>query len=137
MPALEEDRLLISDRYLASTLALQRLDGVPLDFLLDINRHAPNPDLAVILTASPEEISERIARAGVTHRFRGDPDGPVRELRFYQEAAVALEERGVDLMRLDSSTATPSEVAGRIADAITNRRLPSVLSQALPTPQES
>ncbi|MGQ4344107.1 dTMP kinase [Streptomyces sp. SAS_275] len=137
MPALEEERLLISDRYLASTLALQRLDGVPLDFLLDINRHAPNPDLAVILTASPDAISERIARAGVTHRFRGDPDGPVRELRFYDEAAVALEERGVDVMRLDSSMATPSEVAGRIADAITNRRLPSVLSQALPTPRES
>lgn len=65
-----------TDRYLASTLVLQRLDGVPLPFLLDINRHVPNPDLAVILTATPDAISERISRAGVTHRFRGDPEGP-------------------------------------------------------------
>ncbi|MEY2245964.1 dTMP kinase [Streptomyces sp. BF23-18] len=137
IPALDRGQLLVSDRYVASTLVLQRLDGVPLSYLLDINRHVPNPDLAVILTALPDTITERIARAGVTHRFRGDPDGPARELRFYEEAAAALEERGVDVLRLDSSTATPSGVAGRIADAITDRRLPSVLSQALPPPQES
>ncbi|MFC5200354.1 hypothetical protein [Streptomyces kaempferi] len=97
----------------------------------------PNPDLAVILTATPDAISERISRAGVTHRFRGDPEGPVRELRFYDEAAAALVERGVDVLRLDSSAVTPSEVAGRIADVITCRRLPSVFSQTLPTPRES
>ncbi|MGW3633480.1 dTMP kinase [Streptomyces sp. NPDC005122] len=123
--ALNGGHLLISDRYLASTLVLQRLDGVPLAFLLDINRHVPSPDLAVILTASPAAITERITKAGVTHRFRADPAGPARELELYDEAAAALEERGSHVLRLDSSAATPSDVAGRIADAITSRRLPS------------
>ncbi|MFJ8036018.1 hypothetical protein [Streptomyces sp. NPDC096032] len=66
-------RLLVSDRYLASTLVLQRLDGVPLDFLLMLNDHAPKPDLAVILTAAPDTIADRITRAGITHRFRARP----------------------------------------------------------------
>ncbi|MFF4039566.1 hypothetical protein [Streptomyces sp. NPDC001816] len=44
-------------------LVLQRLDGVPWEILLDINRHAPPPDLAVILTAEPGLIAERIAPA--------------------------------------------------------------------------
>jgi dTMP kinase len=136
-PAMERGELLISDRYVASTLVLQRLDGVPLNFLVDVNRYARNPELAVILTATPDTIAERIAGAGVTHRFRDNPDGPAREVRLYQEAASLLADRGVNVLRLDSSTATPSEVADRIADAITARRLPSVPSQALRTPLES
>ncbi|MET7930361.1 dTMP kinase [Streptomyces sp. NPDC005349] len=136
-PAMNGGRLLISDRYIASTLVLQRLDGVPLEFLLDINQHAPSPDSAVILTAGPATIAERIATAGVTHRFRSDPDGPAREVCLYGEAAAVLEGRGVDVLRVDSSIATPSEVARRIADAITARRLPSVPSQVLPTSRES
>ncbi|MYW67163.1 dTMP kinase [Streptomyces sp. SID8379] len=135
--AMEDGRLLISDRYIASTLVLQRLDGVPLDFLLALNQHAPNPDLAVILTASPDTIAERIAAAGITHRFRGDPKGPDQEVELYAQAAELLEQRGVDVLRVNSSAITPSAVAGRIAEAILHRRLPSVPSQALPTPRES
>ncbi|MFJ1874210.1 dTMP kinase [Streptomyces chartreusis] len=135
-PAMDEGRLLISDRYLASTLVLQRLDGVPLEFLLALNQHAPNPDLAVILTASPDTIAERIAAAGITHRFRGDPKGPDQEVAFYEEAAVLLEQRGIDVLRVDSSAITPSAVAGHIAEAILRRRLPSISSTARPTPQE-
>ncbi|MFC9916273.1 hypothetical protein [Streptomyces sp. NPDC127197] len=41
----------MSDRYLPSTLVLQQLDQVPFGFIIDVNRHVPMPDLAVILTA--------------------------------------------------------------------------------------
>ncbi len=136
-PAIDEGRLLISDRYVASTLVLQRLDGVPLDFLLALNQHAPHPDLAVILTANPDTIAERIKTAGVTHRFRGNPRGPDEEVALYEKAATLLEERNVNVLRVNSSALTPSAVAGRIAEAITRRRIPSIPSPAPPTPQES
>ncbi|MER6464740.1 dTMP kinase [Streptomyces sp. NPDC001228] len=136
-PAMAEGRLLISDRYLASTFALQRLDGVPLEYLIALNKHAPNPDLAVILTASADTIAKRIAAAGVTHRFRGDPKGPEQEVALYDDAAEVLEQRGVDVLRVNSSTITPSVVAGQIAEAILRRWIPSVASTAPLTPQES
>jgi dTMP kinase len=135
-PAIDAGRLLISDRYIASTLVLQRLDGVPLDFLLALNEHAPHPDLAVILTASPDTIAERIAAAGVTHRFRSNPKGPDQEVVLYEEAAALLEQRGVNVLRVNSSALTPSAVAGRIAEAISRRQVPSVPSPAQQTPRE-
>ncbi|MGW2826515.1 dTMP kinase [Streptomyces sp. NPDC001443] len=135
-PALRGGRLLISDRYMASTLVLQRLDGVPMDFLTLLNGYAPQPDLAVILTASPAAITDRIAQAGVTHRFRADPAAPTREVELYRDAANILEDLGSKVLMIDSTGITPSEVAHRIADALPAFPLPSDAS-ATRTPQES
>ncbi|MFF4442409.1 dTMP kinase [Streptomyces sp. NPDC001621] len=136
-PALGAGRLLVSDRYLASTLVLQRLDGVPLDFLLMLNDHAPKPDLAVILTAAPDTIADRITRAGITHRFRADPDAPAREVELYRDAANILEDLKSKVLVVDSTHIPPSEVARRIADALPSVPLPSDASATTPTPQES
>ncbi|WP_329218292.1 dTMP kinase [Streptomyces sp. NBC_01485] len=134
-PALQTGELIISDRYLPSTLVLQRLDGVPLEFLLGINRHALLPDLAVILTAEPGLIAERIATRGVTHRFHLDPSAPGREAELYADAASQLTRQGVMVLLLDTSSATPSDVARRIADAILALPIASVTPPVHPTPQ--
>ncbi|MCX5064202.1 dTMP kinase [Streptomyces sp. NBC_00201] len=136
-PALGRGELLISDRYLASTLVLQRLDGVPMDFLLLLNDYAPQPDLAVILTASPGTIADRIVQAGITHRFRADPAAPAREVDLYRDAANILEDLGSKVIVIDSTDIPPSEVARRIADALPALPLPSGAPVATPTPQES
>jgi dTMP kinase len=134
-PALRAGQLIISDRYLPSTLALQRLDGVPLEFLVDVNRHVRMPDLAVILTAAPEQITQRIAATGRTHRFRADPTAPSREAELYQDAAAHLMGRGVQVLVLDNSAATPTDVAQRIADAVPAVPLASVATPSPPPPQ--
>ncbi|MFJ5779271.1 dTMP kinase [Streptomyces sp. NPDC093094] len=134
-PALKTGQLLISDRYLASTLVLQRLDGVPLDFLLLLNNYAPKPDLAVILTASPATIADRIARAGITHRFRADPHAPAQEVELYRDAARLLEDHRSKVLAIDSTAVPPSEVARQIADALPVLPLPSDTSTTPPTPQ--
>ncbi|MFF7130455.1 dTMP kinase [Streptomyces sp. NPDC008240] len=136
-PALDRGELLISDRYVASTLVLQQLDGVPIDFLLRLNDYAPRPDLAVILTASPGKIADRIAEAGVTHRFRADPTAPSREVELYRKAAQILTDLDTRVLVIDTSEIPPTDVARRITDAIPPRPLPSVPSATTPTPQET
>ncbi|WP_324783887.1 dTMP kinase [Streptomyces sp. H51] len=136
-PALSGGRLLVSDRYLASTLVLQRADGVPMDFLLLLNDYALKPDLAVILTAAPGTIAGRIAQSGITHRFRADPDAPALEVELYRDAANLLEDRGSTVLVIDTTELTPSEVAHRIADAVPSVRLASGNSATTPTPQET
>ncbi|MGW0885906.1 dTMP kinase [Streptomyces sp. NPDC002671] len=136
-PALGRGELLISDRYVASTLALQRLDGVPMDFLLLLNDYAPQPDLAVILTAAPGTIADRIAEAGVTHRFRADPTAPSREVELYRDAANVMEDLGAKVLVIDTTQIPPSDVARQIADAIPTVPLPSEASATTPTPQET
>jgi dTMP kinase len=134
-PALNSGELIISDRYLPSTLVLQQLDGVPFEFLVDINRHVPMPDLAVILTAEPGTIADRIATRGVTHRWHLDPTGPSREVDLYREAAAYLMSKDVKVLFLDNNAYTPTDVARRIADAIPALPLASAISPSPPTPQ--
>lgn len=136
-PALQADELIISDRYLPSTLVLQQLDGVPLDFLLDLNRHALLPDLAIILTARPRLIAERIATRGITHRWHLDPTGPGREVELYADTIPYLRNRGVTVLPINTSDTPPSAVARRIADAIPVLPIASVAAPTHPTHQES
>lgn len=71
-PALQAGELIVSDRYPPSTLVRQQLGGVPFEFLVDVNRHVPIPDLAAILTVKPGLITERIAERGITHCWHFD-----------------------------------------------------------------
>lgn len=117
-PMREAGFTVISDRYLASSLVLQRLDGVDEQFVLDLNREIMLPDLAVILMATPDTIAARLAERGVRHRFHHDPTAPRREVGLYAEATQTLVGMGVQVLVLDSTTAAPKDVARRIASAL-------------------
>ncbi|MEU7021561.1 dTMP kinase [Streptomyces sp. NPDC046203] len=117
-PRLKAGETVVCDRYLASSLVLQPLDGVPEQFVLALNRHILLPDLAVILTAEPEDISARLAERGRRHRFHDDPDGPAREVELYHRAAQTMTTLGVEVLVLDSTDATPTDVAKRIANTL-------------------
>ncbi|MCP9986942.1 dTMP kinase [Streptomyces sudanensis] len=133
-PALRSGATVICDRYLASSLVLQQLDGVPEPFVLALNRHILLPDLAVILTADPEVITARLAGRGRRHRFHDDPTGPAREVELYAEAARTLMAMGVRSVLLDTTRTTPADVARRIADEVA--ALPGNVDQhTAPTPR--
>lgn len=135
-PSLNAGDTVLCDRYVASTLVLQQLDGVPLKFLLDLNADILLPDLAVILTAPPGLLANRIAERGVRHRFHLDPTMPGREVDLYAETAQTLMAKNVRVLVLDTSDATPSEVAATIADAIPASSITSTVPPNPTTPQE-
>ncbi|GCD44587.1 dTMP kinase [Streptomyces paromomycinus] len=120
-PHLAAGDIVVCDRYLASTLVLQRLDDVPEPFLLALNTDIRLPDLAVLLTAPPEVIATRLARRGAHHRFEEDSDTPGREIALYRDAARTLERLSVQVLILDTSTLTPTETAARIAATMASR----------------
>jgi dTMP kinase len=120
-PLLTAGTTVVCDRYLGSSLVLQRLDGVPTDFILQLHAAADLPDLAVILTAPPETITARIAARGAHHRFERDLDIPAREVTLYREASITLDKLGVPVLTLDVARITPSDAANRIAGFITAR----------------
>ncbi|WP_030662594.1 dTMP kinase [Streptomyces rimosus] len=120
-PRLAAGDTVVCDRYLASTLVLQRLDDVPEPFLLALNADIRLPDLAVLLTAAPETIATRLACRGAHHRFEEDPDMPGREIALYRDAARTFERLSVHVLVLDISTLTPTETAARIAFTMASR----------------
>jgi dTMP kinase len=115
VPRLESGITVVSDRYLASTLVLQALDGVPQQYLLDLNAGIRMPDLAVILNADPHSIAARIAARGATHRFNRAPNFPARESALYAEVVVILRDMGVPVLVVDTSTAPAGVIAEQMA----------------------
>ncbi len=62
LPALREGRLVISDRYLYSSLAYQGAAGLSLEWIEKVNEHALAPDIAVFIDVDPKTVMHRLKR---------------------------------------------------------------------------
>ena len=60
LPALREGRLVISDRYVYSSLAYQGAAGLSLEWIEKVNEHALKPDLAVFVDVDLETVMNRL-----------------------------------------------------------------------------
>jgi dTMP kinase len=60
LPALNEGRLVISDRYIYSSLAYQGAAGLSLEWIKKVNEHALKPDLAVFIDVDPKTAMQRL-----------------------------------------------------------------------------
>ena len=61
-PALNEGKIVISDRCVYSSLAYQGATGLDLEWIEKINSFALPPDLAIYIDVSPEVVVKRIRR---------------------------------------------------------------------------
>jgi len=61
-PALEEGKIVVSDRYVYSSLAYQGAAGLDLNWIQEINRSVVTPDLAIYIDVPPEVVVKRIKR---------------------------------------------------------------------------
>jgi dTMP kinase len=59
-PSLSEGKLVISDRYVYSSLAYQGAAGLDLSWIQRINEHAIQPDLAIFIDVAPEIVVQRL-----------------------------------------------------------------------------
>ena len=61
-PMLENGKIVVSDRYVYSTLAYQGAAGLDIKWIEEINRLALSPDLAIYIDVPPEVVVKRIRR---------------------------------------------------------------------------
>ncbi len=59
-PALNSGHVIISDRYLYSSLAYQGSTGLDLEWIRAVNVHALKPDLALFIDVDPEAVQTRL-----------------------------------------------------------------------------
>ena len=60
IPALDAGKVLVSDRYIYSSLAYQGATGLDLEWIAKINEHAIRPDLAVFIDVEPGMVVKRL-----------------------------------------------------------------------------
>ncbi|NUL05502.1 dTMP kinase [Streptomyces lunaelactis] len=117
-PAVARGQVVVCDRYIASSLVLQIMDGVARDIVWELNRHADMPDLSVIINARADVIAKRLDERGAHSRYEREPSGPERECAYFCEAARFLMAAGVRVLQLDASTTEPENIARAIVGAI-------------------
>lgn len=61
-PALDEGKLVVSDRYIYSSLSYQGSAGLKLEWIETINQLALKPDLAIFIDVTPEVVLQRLKR---------------------------------------------------------------------------
>ena len=111
LPALAEGRVVVSDRYVYSSLAYQGSAGLNLDWIETINEKALKPDLALFIDVDPEAVQERLkSRKSVMENL--ETQRKVREI--YQK----LIEKG-KLIRVNGDK-PKNMVADEILSAVTS-----------------
>jgi dTMP kinase len=109
LPALNEGKLVVSDRYVYSSLAYQGAAGLDLKWIEKINEHAIRPGLALFIDVQPKTVIQRLKRKrSVMENL--ETQLKVREiyLRFVDEGA---------LVRVDGNR-SKTEVAREIASTV-------------------
>jgi dTMP kinase len=111
--------VVLSDRYLPSSLVLQRIDGISWDTIWQLNDGVDPPDLAVILNAEPGTLTaRRTGRGGPHSRFERMPTGPATEAALYADTAARLAALGWPVCSIDTTSRTPAGAAAIVTDRI-------------------
>jgi dTMP kinase len=118
LSALRAGKVVVCDRYLPSSLVLQRLDGLAPEVIWQLNAGAHVPDVAVILNAEPPVIAERLRARGAHSRFERQPGSSRSESDLYQQAAADLRGAGWPVMALDCTIHPPETIALTIATPV-------------------
>ncbi len=121
---LEAGEIVLCDRYIESSLVLQRIDEVATDFIVAINAGIPRPDLRIRLRAEPGAIRERLAARPPDPGRRFEQSASAeRELELYDEADRLLaEDYGVAVEVYDTTHTNAGELGARVATLIEERR---------------
>lgn len=114
-PAINAGQVVISDRYVQSSLVLQRLDGLTLSEIWQFNQHVPQPTVSFYLQLDAGTIQARLNGRDKLSRLER-VGTPTRELALYQDAYDFLDRCGWRQIKVDCRGLTPEEVAGRMLD---------------------
>ncbi len=102
-PALNQGKVVLCDRYMYSSFAYQAASGVDLEWVKQINKFAPIPDLAVYLDLRVREAVKRSDQKGIgLNKFESDMAFRQRARRIF----LSLSRKGM-LTRIDSERPLP------------------------------
>ncbi|WBB78542.1 dTMP kinase [Micromonospora sp. WMMD882] len=118
IPALDAGAIVISDRYVQSSLVLQRVDAVDLREIWSYNRYVLQPTVSLYLIDDPQVIAARLA---ARHRLtRLEATGsPERELRLYDQAFDFLHRQSWHQAKIDCRNRNPEQVVSAALDTLT------------------
>lgn len=117
LPSVASGKIVISDRYIESSLVLQSLDGLSFEEIWFLNNNFPVSDLSVIITASPQILDRKLAERAKFSRFENTKSRE-DELALYFQAADFLKGRGFNVVIVENDTTDLEQNVRKIAQMI-------------------
>lgn len=119
-PALAAGRTVVCDRYMPSALALDRIDGVTVEYIAGLYSMLARPHFAFVLVGDASRCAARAAARGTSYsRFHTlELDHHGGELQLFEEAIEILRDWDYPVWRLDIDTLPPRAIAEIIADTV-------------------
>lgn len=123
-PRLADGVVVVCDRYWHSSLAYQVATGagreVTADWILALNRNAPDPDLTIVLDAAPEVAAARRAGRASSDAFERDAALQARLAAAYRDMPRLLPRERFEYVGADRG---PDEVHDEMLAALARRGL--------------
>ncbi|MER6825276.1 dTMP kinase [Streptosporangium sp. NPDC000563] len=116
-PALAKGAVVVCDRYVPSSYVLQSRDGVPLDYIRQLNAPATRPNLAVLVTAAAPVLEQRLAVRGAHSRFEHEGSS-LAEATLYEDLGDILTSDGFAFHRIDTGHLSPQDAASALTSHI-------------------
>lgn len=113
IPLLDNGQLVVCDRYVQSSLVLQRLDGLSLTEIWRYNAYVLPPTVSFYLEDKPGVIRERLATRGALSRLEAT-GSPGKELSLYREAREFLRRHEWDQVTIACHGKDPEHVVATI-----------------------
>ena len=101
-PELIKGKIVITDRYVLSSLILQQMDGVSNTFILDLNSQILKPDLQLAIFADEDILQERLSERETLTRFEKN-NRSNNELHFMKAGLIELEKLDINIMCIDNN----------------------------------
>lgn len=121
IPELKKRTLVITDRYILSSLILQEMDGVSDKFVLNLNSEIIKPNLQLAVFADEKVLQKRLSERGILTRFeKGNQSNS--ELYYMDKGIKELEKRNVNVMHIDNNDNLEANVEKVVSYIMNNWR---------------
>lgn len=121
IPELKKGKLVITDRYVLSSLILQRMDGVSATFIMNLNADIIKPDLQLAVFVDSEVLQKRLAERSVLTRFEKGNQS-CNELHYMEKGIDELKKRDVNIIRVYNNDHLDKNVEKVVSCIISNWR---------------
>lgn len=121
IPELKKGTLVITDRYILSSLILQEMDGVSDAFVLNLNSEIIKPDLQLAVYADEKVLQKRLSERDTLTRFeKGNQSNS--ELYYMEKGIKELEKKNTNVMHIDNNDNLEANVEKVVSYIINNWR---------------
>ena len=117
LPELEKGKIVITDRYMASSLVYQQMDGLSTAFILALNSEIILPSTYFILKVSETTLQKRLSERSELTRFESF-ENTIQEGALYDNAGSILDKLGVKVIYINNDIVTAEENAVMIIKEI-------------------